>query len=554
MNRLAPFFGLVAATLLLGGCAAVVEAPSPSTAPASSVPVVATTYGAVRGASEGKVSVFRGIPYAAAPVGELRWAPPQPPEKWNGVRDANTYGSACIQPPVPARSLYNDPPATSSEDCLNLNIWAPQDAEAAPVIVWIHGGSLRIGANSLPMYDGMQYAQRGVVFVSLNYRLGPLGWLAHNELSEESENGVSGNYGLLDQIAALRWVQDNIAAFGGAPSNVTIMGESAGALSTTYLMVSPQARSLFDKAIIQSTNLRSFPELSEPANGMPSAEQIGADLLDKLNATDIAAARALDAQQFTNRATLAGFAPQGTIDGSVLPDQLVDIFDRGEQARVPVIVGYNAHEYRPEGGLGLRMPASPEQYKAMIEATFGDLTPEWLRIYPHSDGTDALLDATGDTIFGWSGERVAQSQNALGFPSYFYVFDHCYPSARARDLCAFHASEVPFTFGNLNAEVMPARWPVPDGEHDRTVSEAMLDYWTSFAISGRPQAAGLAQWQPYGSAERYVRFDDAPIAGRDFKPGMFELLETFARRQRAAGRPWGMPVGLNAATENDAED
>lgn len=548
MDRLTRLLGIVGAALLLGGCATSADIPQ-----SASEPVVSTGQGDVSGVAEGRLHVFRGIPYAAGPVGDLRWKPPQPAEGWNGVREASAFGPACIQPPVPAASLYNDPPASSSEDCLNLNIWAPGDAEDAPVIVWIHGGSLRIGANSLKMYDGTHYAQRGVVFVSLNYRLGPLGWLAHEDLSEESEDGISGNYGLLDQIAALKWVRENIAAFGGDPSNVTIMGESAGALSATYLMASPQARGLFDKAIIQSTNLRSFTRLSEPANGMPSAEAIGAGLLEKLGATDIASARAMDAQQLTNRATLAGFSPQGTIDGAVLPDQLVDIFDRGEQARVPVIVGYNAHEYRPEGGLGLTMPASPERYEAMIEATFGDLSPEFLRIYPFAQGADALLDATGDTIFGWSGERIAQSQDALGLPSYFYVFDHCYPSAEARDLCAFHASEVPFTFGNLNAEAMPARWPVPDGEHDRAVSDAMLDYWTSFAASGRPRAQGHPAWQAYSAAEHYLRFDDAPIPGRDYKPGMFELLEAFAQRERAAGRSWGMPVGLDAPPPSDKE-
>lgn len=548
MNRFERSCGLAGAVLLLAGCAT-----TPTPAALSSDPVVATAKGDLRGINEGNLSVFRGIPYAEAPIGEWRWKPPQPADAWEGVREARAFGPACIQPPVPASSIYNDPPHSTSEDCLNLNVWAPDDVENAPVIVWIHGGSLRIGASSLPMYDGTQYAQRGVVFVSLNYRLGPLGWLAHEQLSEESANGISGNYGLLDQIAALHWVRDNIAQFGGDPSNVTVMGESAGALSTTYLMVALQARGLFDKAIIQSTNLRSFPELSQASNGMPSAQQLGAALLDKLGAADIQAARAMDAQELTNRATLAGFSPQGTIDKTHLPDQLVDIFDRGEQARVPVMVGYNAHEYRPEAGFGLIMPDTPERYEAMIEATFGDLTPDFMRIYPHAQGADALLDATGDTIFGWSGERIARSQRELGLASYFYVFDHCYPSAEARDLCAFHASELPFTFGNLSANAMPDRWPAPDGEHDRAVSDAMLDYWTSFAATGRPSAQGHPEWQAYGSTEQYLSFSNAPIAERNYKPGMFELLETFAQRQRAAGRSWGMPVGLNASPQSNDE-
>ena len=539
--------GTIAAALLLGGCASMRNAPIA----ASADPAVTTSHGMLRGTTQGDLDVYRGIPYAAPPVDNLRWAPPQPAVEWSGVRDASAFGPACIQPPVPATSLYNDPPESSSEDCLNLNVWAPRNAQDAPVIVWIHGGSLRIGASSLPMYDGVNYAQRGVVFVSINYRLGPLGWLAHEDLTAESDAGISGNYGLLDQIAALEWVRDNAAAFGGDPDNVTIMGESAGALSATYLLASPRARGLFHKAIIQSTNLRSFPQLSKPANGMPSGEQIGADLLEKLGVADIAAARAMEPQALTNKATLAGFAPQGTIDGKVLPDQLNDVFDRGEQAPVPVIVGYNAHEYRPVGGLGLRMPATPGQYEAMIQNTYGALTSDFLRIYPHEGGDDALLDATGDIIFGWSGERIAQRQDALGLPSYFYVFDHCYPSARARDLCAFHASELPFSFGNLAAKSLTEVWPVPDGAYDRAVSDAMLDYWTSFAASCRPQADRLPAWQPYGSSEHYVRFADKPLPGRDYKPGMFELHETFAAQQRAAGRSWGMPVGLNAAPPSD---
>jgi len=330
-----------------------------------------------------------------------------------------------------------------------------------------------------------------------------------------------------------------------------VMGESAGALSTTYLMVSPPARGLFDKAIIQSTNLRTFPALAEPAYGMPSAEQIGVDILTKLGASDIAGARAMDAQDLINRSTMAGFNPQGTIDGVALPRQLIDTFDSGEQAHVPVIVGYNAHEYRPVGAPGVAMPADADEYAARIGVIYGDLASEFLRIYPHEGGTDALLDATGDGIFGWSGERIAKSQQALGLGSYFYVFDHCYPSARARDLCAFHASELPFTFGNLRGEDLPDVWPVPDGPDDRAISNAMLDYWTSFAANGVPRAVGLPDWRSYGAGQNFMAFKDAPVAGRDFKPGMVELHEAFGRQQREAGDAWGMLVGLGAKPATD---
>ena len=529
-----------ALAMSLSGC---LHAP----ADAAGEPQVTTQAGSLHGSQSGAIRAFKGIPYAAAPVGDLRWKAPQAAPRWTGVREAREFGPGCIQPPVPAQSLYNDPPDATSEDCLSLNVWAPQGADKAPVIVWLHGGSLRIGAGSLSMYDGTHYAERGTVFVSVNYRLGALGWMAHEELGEETPSGLSGNYGLLDQIAALEWVRDNIAAFGGDPANVTIMGESAGALSTTYLLVSPKARGLFAKAIVQSTNVRNFPALSVPSYGLPSAEQIGADLLATLGAADIAAARKLDAQKITNLSTLAGFVPQGTIDGTVLTRQLVDSFDAGEQASVPVLVGYNAHEFRPQGSLGNGRAPSLANYDAQIGTIYGDLAPEFLRIYPVSKGVDALFDATSDAIFGWSGERIARSQQALGLDAYLYVFDHCYPSAKARDLCAFHASELPFTFGNMDPDALPATWPVPDGSSDQAVSNAMLDYWTSFAASGHPGGDGLPAWPAYGSQQNFMRFADEPQPGRDMVPGMFELHEEFARRRRALGNSWGGAVDLAAA-------
>lgn len=230
----------------------------------------------------------------------------------------------------------------------------------------------------------------------------------------------------------------------------------------------------------------------------------------------------------------------------VLPRQLVDIFDAGQQARVPVMVGFNAHEFRPEGGLGMQMPSSLEEYEARIERIYGDLAPEFLRLYPASEGVEALLDAAGDGIFGWSGERIARGQHDLGLSSYFYIFDHCYPSAELRDLCGFHANELPFSFGNIGADALPDRWPVPDGASDRALSDAMLDYWTSFAANGRPHAEGHPAWQAYGSQQNYIRFADRPMAGRDPRPGMFELHEEFSRRQRERGRSWGLAIGLAA--------
>ena len=244
------------------------------------------------------------------------------------------FGPACTQPTPRDGGIYANDLRPTSEDCLTLNIWAPADAFQTPVFVWIHGGALQTGSSKEPLYDGARLAAHGIVVVSINYRLGVLGFLAHPELSAESPLGISGNYGLLDQIEALRWVKRNIGAFGGDPSKVTIAGESAGGLSVMYLMAAPDARGLFSKAIAQSAYMISTPELKQSRFGAPSAEQAGANLAAALHAPDVAALRAMDPQALTDAAAAAYFAPFGVIDGHVLPRQLVDVFDRGEQAHV----------------------------------------------------------------------------------------------------------------------------------------------------------------------------------------------------------------------------
>ena len=508
--------------------------------------LVTVADGILQGEADDSVRQFKGIRYAAPPVGALRWNAPQQPAAWQGVQDAGEFGPGCIQPPLPASSIYSDPPRATSEDCLTLNIWTPVHSEKSPVVVWVHGGSLAIGASSLPLYDGGNYARRGIVFVSLNYRLGALGWLAHEELSRESPGGISGNYGLLDQIAAFEWVRDNIAKFGGDPRNITLMGESAGALSAVYLMVSPRARGLFSKAIIQSPNMRAFPRLNIAANGLPSAEEIGAGTLEKLGAKTIAEARGLDAQELTNRAAALGFAPQGTIDGQLLTRQLVETFERGEQARVPVLVGINAHEVRSQPGLAATMPVAQAEYADGIRSAYGNLASDFLNLYPFEEGREAALDAARDGIYGWAAEKIAVSQQLAGIPAYYYVFDYCYPAAASRSLCGFHAGELPFTFGNLEAADLPHAWPVPDGAQDRELSDAMMDYFVGFIREGAPKARGLPTWKAYGLNEDYIRFLDRPVLARDSFPGAFELNEEFNARRRAEGKHWGLFVGLAA--------
>ena len=293
--------------LAAGLAAALAATLATSLAHAETRPVVHAPVGAIEGRAQGPLEVFKGIPYAQPPVGRLRWTPPRPLADWTGVKPALDFGPACVQPPSPPGNIYGETPAPMSEDCLSLNVWAPKGADKAPVLVWIHGGALVSGSSREPTYDGTVLARQGVVVVSINYRLGVLGWLAHPALSAESAQDVSGNYGLLDQIAALQWVKRNIAAFGGDPANVTIAGQSAGGLSVMFLMASPPARGLFAKAIAESAYMVTAPELKHAAWGSPSAEAAGQTLAAKLKAPDIAALRAMDPRALTNAAAAAGF-------------------------------------------------------------------------------------------------------------------------------------------------------------------------------------------------------------------------------------------------------
>lgn len=535
---------------LLASCSQSAERPVSATGP-----VVEIEQGKVEGAKEGELFVFKGIPYAAPPVGEQRWTPPQPPESWDGIREATAFGPSCVQPELPKDSIYYDPPASMSEDCLSLNIWAPAEAEDAPVIVWIHGGSLRMGGSAQPTYEGSPFAERGAVFVSINYRLSILGWLAHPELSAQSPEGVSGNYGLLDQIAALQWVRDNIAAFGGDPDNVTIMGESAGALSVTYLMISPLAEGLFHKAIAQSTGIRAIPELSTPMHGMPSAEAIGGVMAGAIGAEDLETLRAFDAVELTEAATQKGFISQGTIDGHALPAQLIEAFDEGRQAKVPLLAGFNSGEARVYRRFLPPVPESAAAYEEAIRSRYGDLADDFLALYPSSDMEQSMLDALRDNFFAWGVERAVRKQVESGQPAFMYVFDRCDAAARARDLCAFHAAELPYVFGKIGDEdAYPPNWPMPEGQKDSALSVAMLDYWTSFAATGRPQSANGPEWRSYAEDEAYMLFGDEPVAGENPMPGMFELNEEYMRRLNKQEKQWFLRVGTNAVPVCAAEE
>ena len=507
-------------------------------------PLVHAPAGVVRGQAQGDLNIFRGLPYAAPPSGSLRWRPPVAAPIWRGVRDATRFGPACYQPQPRASSIYADPPANMSEDCLSLNIWTSAHARNAPVMVWIHGGSLTGGAGSETLYDGSAMAKSGLVVVTINYRLGVLGYLAHPGLSAESPDGVSGNYGLLDQIEALRWVQRNISVFGGNPRNVTIAGESAGALSVMYLMASPAARGLFHKAILQSAYMISTPELRDRRFGEEPAEAIGVRLAAKLGVDGVAGLRAMAPATITERAPLAGYFPFGTIDGHVLPRQLVDVFDRGEQARVPVLVGFNSGEIRSLRFLAPTPPANAAAYVDAIRERYGSLADQFLRLYPSSDLAGSILAEPRDALYGWTAERIATKQAAIGVPSFLYFFDHGYPAADAKGLHAFHGSELPYIFGT--ADRTPPAWPaLPVTPQDERFAEAMTGYWAAFVRTGSPAAAGQPPWQPFADGKAYMDFSQVPRPGSYLLPGMYELHEEVVCRRRARGdTAWNWNVGI----------
>ncbi|HEY3811967.1 MAG TPA: carboxylesterase family protein [Caulobacteraceae bacterium] len=507
-------------------------------------PLMQAPAGSAEGVSQGDLNVFKGLPYAQPPVGPLRWTPPKPLDHWGGVRNASQYGAPCVQskPQGGSANIYAENLPPVSEDCLFLNIWAPKNARNAPVFVWIHGGALSGGASSETMYDGAKLAAQGIVVVSINYRLGVLGYLAHPGLSAESPDGVSGNYGLLDQIEALRWVKRNIAAVGGDASNVTIAGESAGGLSVMYLLASPPARGLFSKAIAESAYMITTPEL-KGTRFMPSSEQIGAYLAGKLKAPDVAALRAMDAQKITDAAGAAGFLPFAAIDGHVLTKQLVETFDAGEQAPVPLLAGSNSGEIR---SLLMLLPAEPKttgDYVAIINKQYGELAPAFLKLYPPNPLRESMLATTRDAMYGWTADRLVKKQAAIGQPSYLYFWDHSYPAADNKGLHGFHASELPYVFGT--ADAAPPNWPkVPDTPAERKMSQDMTAYWASFAKTGNPKAPGAPDWPRYDGDAAYMRFTDAPHPGQHLNSAAYALEEEVVCRRRAANVLWFVNYGV----------
>jgi para-nitrobenzyl esterase len=536
---------------------------------AAQVPVVVEgPAGSVRGSVEDGVRVFKGIPYALPPVGERRWRPPAALPRWQNVRDASAFGHACLQPPPQPTGLYTSSASpTFSEDCLTLNIWAPAGARSArspasqraphagmPVMVWIHGGALVGGTSAEPLYDGARLARQGIVVVSINYRLGLLGFLAHPALSAESPRRLSGNYGLLDQVQALRWVRDNIAAFGGDPRRVTIAGESAGGLSVIALLASPQARGLFSRAIVQSGYMPSYRALHEETLGLPSAEAAGAALATTAGATDAAALRAADLSALFRAGLATGWQPEPVIDGVLLNRQFAETFARGEQAHVPVLAGYNEGEIRSLLFLAPRAPDSQAAYVADVRRRFGARAPPFLAIYPGADPRADAMDSIRDGLYGWAAQYLVQQQAAAGQPAYLYYFRHSTPAERARDLAAFHASELPYIFGQVGADAaLGPNWPRPPlTRTESRLSDAMMGYWASFVRSGIPRASGEAPWPRYTARTRsYLDIDDRPVARHGLHPAAFAWADALVADRRRQRRGWRLDIGFSAFSGNN---
>jgi para-nitrobenzyl esterase len=488
------------------------------------------------------VRVYKGIPYAAPPVGKLRWQPPGPPAKWQGVRACTDFGPVCPQQPYPKGSFYARPPEKQSEDCLFLNVWtaAKSPQEKRPVMVWIHGGALTRGSGSMDVYDGEHLARRGVVLVTINYRLGPLGFLAHPALSRESSHGSSGNYGILDQIAALEWVRRNIAAFGGDPDRVTIFGESAGSWSVCALVATPLAGGLFQRAIGESGGcFTPMQYLSEERNGFAPAEKHGEKLAEILGcgeaddplatmrektAEEILAAAAKDPAQVRTRAI---------VDGWVFPEEIFDIYAAGRQNRVSVIVGSNADEGTSLAGAFV--PSKMAPFLASTKRKYADLSERFLEIYPvtgDSDVRDAFLHSMRDEWFSWEMRTWARMMRKAGLPAYLYFFSRVPPREDAEKYGAFHAAEIVYAFDNLAG----VHWtPEPA---DRALAEAMSGCWVRFAAGGDPNGGDLPTWPVYDQSDKpHLEFGTPIRAGKNLLGAECDFFDDYFRAQRAAKSP-----------------
>ena len=522
-------FILVASIIaLLAGCS---MRPVDSNKPASQV--IKISSGIIQGTTVGGVATYLGIPYAAPPVGDLRWREPQAVTAWEGARDCTQYGPACPQP----KSLFYDV-ANMNEDCLNLNVWTPAKSagDKLPVMVWIHGGSFATGAGSLKMYEGRNLAENGVVVVTVNYRLGPLGFLSHPLLSKESEHAASGNYGLLDQIAALKWVRQNIGNFGGDPDNVTLFGESAGAASVCDLIVSPLADGLFQRAISESGSFGdAYPSYREDT--VAKAEGTGRELSAKLGCdkadNPLAAMRSKTADEvvkaaYTGYSTMAGGKFRPVVDGWVIPENPWTMFSAGKQVKVPLLIGTNADE----GSIFLIpdfkvLKMGRQDYETYVKSLYPNDYEAVLALFPASDSQSvlqAMIKMRTVMSFSAGALHAADAMAANGSRVYMYQFTRV-PQTPLKLAGAFHGLEIFYVFGNLRAD----RVSIPDDRIDLQLSQNMMRYWTNFAKTGDPNGPQLPQWPLYeAGVGKYIVLDEPLTSSSGLYKEYYELIRKVA--------------------------
>ncbi len=489
---------------------------------AAAAPEAQTAQGLVSGTTDDGITVFKGIPFAAAPVGELRWRPPQAPLSWKGVRKADAFGAICPQD----RNSQSTIGLRQSEDCLTLNVWSPAAKAGAklPVMVWIYGGAFRSGGSAMPYYDGTELAQHGVVLVSLNYRLGWLGFFDHPALAKENAGDATGNYGLMDQIAALKWVHDNIAAFGGDPANVTIFGESAGGVSVNDLMVSPPARGLFEKAISESglglLPVPSAKDAEAAAKAFAMRQRIKGDdeaALARLRKLPVSVLIADQAKVPLDKAA----APM--IDGKILPGQPAVLFGEGKIAGAAYMAGSNSNE----ASLMKWLSTTPKTLLAPFGKDAGKVRALYEKDGPLSDKefTALLFD---DEVFAAGAHALAIFAAKAGEPAYIYHFAYVAEAQRGKTDGVGHGGEVPFVFGLHGLKRFPlfaARLARKMTDKDRAVIAMTQSYWTNFAKTGNPNGANLPQWPTVTPSENHTLVvNDTTEAVAGFRKPMLSLV------------------------------
>lgn len=514
----------LAALLFLAGCQGVSE-PEPRL-----LLTTQTASGSLAGVDQGEVAAYLGIPFGAPPVGDLRWKAPQPVEPWDGVRNADHYGAACIQKRFPdgipnspwTKEYMADPNGEFSEDCLYLNVWTPVKStdERLPVFYWIYGGGFNQGAASLPLYSGAEVAKHGVVFVSANYRVGALGLMAHPELTAEA--GTSGNYAITDMIAGLEWVRDNIASFGGDPSRVTIAGQSAGASGVHNLIDSPKAKGLFRGAI---------PESGSRAGGRGSmtleqAEAQGTKFMKAAGAATLAELRAMSAEDAQAALEASGMRFRPIVDGVIVPLSASEAYAQGKYNDTPVMTGFTADEGSSSETYG---QDTKEQFQASVRERYGDLAGRFLELYPAPDDAAAgeaakqlARDANIASMYLWANARMDTTQ----YPIYLYLFTHTMPGPKSERFGAFHSVELAYVFNTL--DVLSGR---TFAEADDRVAAEMIGYWTNFVTTGDPNGGALPTWPKLDLTNKLImELAEAPA------PREVLSAEKLALFEEAAGR------------------